>query len=139
MKQLNFPTIFTILCALQIFVSVTFNFPQILVVSILPMLILQLPPKLGTPASLLVAFATGFAVDFLTDGMLGLTSACLLPVALLRLPLPLSTLVFFTLYVWVDGAGMYPFLFNVEKILLSTAVSFPVSALIASLLFKDKK
>ena len=168
MKKVNYPVIFAILCALQIFISVVFRLPRIMAINILPMLILYLPVKVDTPSGLVIAFAAGFAADFLSDGMLGLTSACLLPVALLRRPLLLAvsgreiisyksgtpashqhirqmaasisiaTLLFFVIYVWVDGAGLRPFVFNAGKVAVSTMTSSLASFLIAGILFADK-
>ena len=56
-------------------------------VTLLPVLVIFLPLYARTETTMLIAFAAGFAVDWLSDGVLGLNMASLVPVALLQKPL----------------------------------------------------
>ena len=82
----NFTLAYLILVVAQVLICNYFHVTQYVMLSILPAMILCLPPKCGTTASLLIAFVTGLAVDFLADGVPGLNAMALLPVAMLRLP-----------------------------------------------------
>ena len=55
-----------------------------LTLSILPAIIICLPTRHSTMKALFIAFAMGFAVDFMSEGLLGLNIMALLPVALTR-------------------------------------------------------
>ena len=87
MKTGRYFIIFAILTLAQALISTYFLFSQYVLISLLPLLILSLPSRYGTPAALGLAFVAGFVVDFVGGGALGLTSCTLLPLALLRFPL----------------------------------------------------
>ena len=76
-----------ILCLAQIILSNYLYVSHYLVLNLLPLVILSLPASRGVNVAMLVAFLAGFAVDFASTGILGLSSAALLPVALLRFPI----------------------------------------------------
>lgn len=165
MKPGRYFTIFALLCLAQALISNYFLFSQYVLISLLPLLIMSLPPRYGTPGALLLAFVAGFAVDFIGSGTLGLSIVALLPVALLRLPilrlvsgdeilserdeipmsrqspsgmilsLVLACLLFFTIYVWVDAAGTRPAWFNILRTFLSGLVSSFLCALLSSFIF----
>lgn len=165
MKSGRYFIIFTLLCLAQALISNYFLFSQYVLISLLPLLILSLPPRCSTPAGLLTAFAAGFAVDFIGGTTLGLTGVALLPLALLRFPIlrivsgeeilserndtPLShqstngfvltmiigCLLFFTVYVWVDAAGTRPVWFNLLRTLLSSVVSSVLCAILGDFIF----
>ena len=165
MRNGRYFIIFTILTLAQALISNYFLFSQYVLVSLLPLLIISLPSRYGTPVALGLAFATGFVVDFVGSGTLGLTSCALLPLALLRIPLlrlvsgeeimtdrddspvahqttaelaltlVLACALFFALYVWVDAAGTRPFWFNFLRTLFSTGVSALLCVLLGNFLF----
>lgn len=165
MKPGRYFTIFALLCLAQALISNYFLFSQYVLISLLPLLIVSLPPRYGTPVALALAFVAGFAVDFIGSGTLGLTACALLPLALLRLPLlrlvsgediltdrddpplahqttpeqaltlVLACLIFFGVYVWVDAAGTRPFWFNSVRTLLSIGVSTLLCALLGNFIF----
>lgn len=144
-----------------------FNLSQFVLLTFLPAMILCLPVRIGTVRALLLSFLMGFAVDFFASGVLGLTCAALLPVALCRrfiitivygeemfargenisfrrqgpfkmnLAVVIATAIFLIVYIWIDGAGMRPFWFNLVRFLSSLAVSSLCSLFIASLLTED--
>lgn len=147
----------TIFCALL-------NLTQYVVLCFLPVMILTLPITHSTPRLLLIAFLTGLAVDFFTNGVLGLTVCALLPVAFTRnslirlvfgtellsrqedisihkqgpakvlLAILLATSLFFLIYIPVDCAGTRPAGFMALRMLLSIALSTPVSYYAAGVL-----
>ena len=165
MKAGRYFLIFALLCLAQALISNYFLFSQYVLISLLPLLILSLPSRYGTPAGLLIAFATGFVVDFIGGTTLGLTSVALLPLALLRLPIlrvvsgeeilserddtPVShqstngfvltmiigCILFFTVYVWVDAAGTRPGWFNMLRTLFSSVVSSVLCALLGDFIY----
>ena len=52
--------------------------------SILPAMTLCLPLKNSNTICMLIAFASGLAVDWLSEGLIGINAASLIPVAALR-------------------------------------------------------
>ena len=164
MKRGLFILVYIILMVAQIIVNNYFGLSRYLLISVLPALILLLPRNMSTILAMLVAFATGFAVDFFSTGMLGLTSVALMPVALGRrllvssvfgdepadrdeqitiarfglpkvvLALLLCCATFFLVFVWVDSAGTVPFWTAALRWLLSVLVSTPVGLLVSRIL-----
>jgi hypothetical protein len=88
----RFTTYFILLLAAQILLCNFLNISPYLMLSILPVLILAIPSSIPTVGAMLIAFATGLAVDFLSEGVIGLNAASLLPVAYVRRDL--SALIF---------------------------------------------
>ena len=87
MKHWNFTIKYLLLLSAQILLWNYFNFTPLLMVAILPVMILCLPLGCSVNTTLLIAFASGFAADFLVAGPLGLTILALVPVAFLRRPI----------------------------------------------------
>lgn len=155
---------YLVLVAIQIVFGGLLNLSQYVVLSILPVMIMSLPITHSTPRLLLIAFATGLAVDFLTNGVLGITVCALLPVALARnwlirlvfgsellsrqedisihkqgpakvlLAILLATSLFFIIYIPVDCAGTRTMGFMLARMLLSVALSTPVSYYVAGVI-----
>lgn len=164
MKSGRFILYFILLTIAQILVCNFLNFSQYLMISVLPVLIMCLPVQTSSIWAVIIAFITGFAVDFLSTGMLGLSCSALLPVAILRRPiismvfgreiyakqeeislkrhglikmtlaLLLAISIFLILYIWIDAAGTRPFWFNTLKYFLSLLASFLLSLLLSSML-----
>jgi len=167
MKQSGFVITFALLLIAQILLWNYFNFSQLITVTILPMMILMISAQRGPIFTMIVAFVSGFIVDFLAGGMLGLTSLALVPIGMFRIFVIKLTygqellsreeeislrkygwlkliiaciivnLLFLVIYIWADGAGMRPFLFNVSKIFLSLIISVVLSMSIAPLLCRE--
>lgn len=155
---------YLVLLAIQIVLGGLLNLSQYVVVIFLPVMIMSLPITHSTPRLLLIAFVSGLAVDFFTNGVLGLTTCALLPVALARnslirlvfgtellsrqedisihkqgpakvlLAILLATTLFFLIYTPVDCAGTRPAGFVALRMLLSIALSTPVSYYVAGVL-----
>ena len=164
MKNYRFILLCVVLIVAQVFLVNFFSLSRWVVISLLPAIILMLPLKMGHISSMLLAFLIGFVVDFFGNGMLGLTSIALVPVALSRffvygmvfgdemssradvisisrlgvLRITLASLLmcglYFLVYVWVDSAGTVPFWPAFLRFLLSVLVGTPVSVLVSKLL-----
>lgn len=160
---------FLLLIIAQILLCNFFTFSQYLMLTFLPAMILFLPIKQNTNTALFIAFAAGFAVDFLSDGMLGLSSLSLVPVAFFRkyiirlvfgsevlargedlsiqkngIPhiltgVIISTAIFLAIYIWADGAGMRPALFNLIKFAASLTLSSLISVFITRTMTQDDR
>lgn len=155
---------YILLIAAQVLLNNFLNFTQMFTFTLLPVLILCLPTGKSTTFGLFVAFAIGFAVNFLSDGMLGLCSMALLPVALLRrgiitlvfgqevfsrneqisvkrqgfwkmmIAIMMATALYLAIYIWADGAGTRPFWFNTAKFFISLAVCTLISMVISGMI-----
>ena len=80
----HFALTYIILLVLQIIICNYLHVTQYLYLAILPVMVLCIPLKVSTLATLFIAFGSGLAVDFIADGLPGLNTLALLPVALLR-------------------------------------------------------
>lgn len=169
MKSWNFSIKYLLLLTAQILLWNFFSFTPLLMIAILPVMILCLPLNCSVGTSLVVAFASGFAADFLVAGPLGLTILALVPVAFLRRPILslvfgnellsrgeevssrrlgrtkmlmaiiLATALFLIIYIIVDSAGTSPLWAIVVKCIASLALSTAISLPIADLLCPDNE
>lgn len=164
MKKYRFILLYLVLLIAQVFLCNYFGLSRYVLISVLPALILTLPLEWGSIAAMLAAFATGFAVDFFSNGLLGITSAALVPVGLVRrsiiglvfgdefssrgeqlstsrlglLRFALSLLMlcslYFAIFIWIDSAGTAGFWQCFLRFMLSLAASTPVCVFAARLL-----
>lgn len=160
----NYWLIFLLLLVVQVLLGNFLGLGPYIILSLLPILVLSLPIRYGGVAGMLIAFAAAFAVDFFTNGILGLNVLALVPLAWLRpwiislvfgsevyargedisaqrqgllkmsLALLISTAIFFAVYVPVDSAGTRSFGFNLLRWLLSTLLSALVQIFLTRLL-----
>ena len=163
MKGYRFILICAILLVAQVLLGNYFPLSRYVLISVLPAIIL-LPLDTRPIVAMLLSFALGFAVDFFSTGMLGLSSLALVPVGLVReavitmvfgdelsarseelslqrLGIPKMALaslllcaVFFLVYIWADSAGTVAFWPCAIRFVLSVVVSTPVSLFVARLL-----
>lgn len=140
-----------------------------LMLTILPILVLCIPIRIGTVGAMLIAAATGITVDLLSEGVLGMNVLALVPVAFFRngiirlvfgtelfargedfsvqrngfgktiLALFIAHTIFLLVYIWVDAAGMRPFSFNVIRFAVSLASGMLVSMLTLGQLAPDPR
>ena len=169
MRHWNFTIKYLLLLSAQILLWNYFNFTPLLMVAILPVMILCLPLGYSVGVTLLTAFASGFAADFLAAGPIGLTILALVPVAYLRRPLfslvfggellsrsedvsskrmgsakmlmvnTLATALFLLIYITVDSAGTSPFWAMAVKFVSSLVLSTAISLPITNLLCPDSE
>lgn len=158
--------IYLLLVVAQILLGNFLNLGQLVTICLLPMLVLSLPVKYPGALVMGIAFGTSLAVDFLTHGILGLSTVALLPVAAFRrilvsavfgeevfargedlsvgkqggsrmaLAILICTAVYFAVFVWVDAAGTRSFGICALDWLLSTLASTAVG-IPAARLFND--
>ncbi len=82
--NVNSWVLFILLIVAQLIITNYIHLSQFVVLTLLPAIIVCLPTSLSPIATMLVAFATGLSVDLLAEGVIGLNTVSILPVALLR-------------------------------------------------------
>ncbi|MDE6872279.1 MAG: hypothetical protein K2O58_05055 [Bacteroidales bacterium] len=160
----NFGIMFPLLLIAQVLISNYFNFSPYAMLSILPAMILCLPVSMNTIWVMAIAFASGLAVDFLAEGLLGLNTLALVPVALsqktvirvimgedlltrqenfsfkkngaakISYALVIVQAIFFMIYIFADGAGVRPMWFNMARFAGAMACTFPLSLVTVNIL-----
>ena len=135
----------------------------------LPAMVLCIPLSVGTPLCLLIAFASGLSVDWLSEGLIGLNTSALLPAAVLRKPfirmfigedlivrndnfslrkngfskvffaLLASTALFLGMYIFLDGAGTRPFWFSASRFGVSLAANMVLGLIVVNVLTGEEK
>ena len=168
MKDTRFLIHFLILLLVQVCIANFFRLSQYVMLSILPAMILLIPIKRGTVAALFIAFATGLAVDLLSDGLTGLNMLALVPVAFCRLgiirlvfgdevfarkedisiprqglwkmsvAIIMAQSLFLIIYIWADGAGTRPLWFSGLRFAASLAGGYLLSLLVAGILAPER-
>jgi quinol-cytochrome oxidoreductase complex cytochrome b subunit len=118
---------------------------------------------------MLLAFATGLSVDWLSEGLIGINAAALVPVALMRKPLIrfflgediitrsdsfsfrkngvvkisfillISTVIFLGIYIFLDGAGTRPTWFNLTRVGVSLACNYVLALIVTNILTVDDR
>ena len=140
-----------------------------IMLTMLPAMIMCIPLSVGTAGCMLIGFISGLSVDWLSEGLIGINAASLIPVALARRTLirvilgedminrmdsfsirknglgKIMTLmiaagiIFLAIYVTLDGAGTRPFWFNVSRFWLSLAANTALAILTADILSPDDR
>ena len=169
MKKSGFWLIYIILLVAQLLLSTYANFTPYVMVTMLPVMVLCMPIRMGTVLAMVIAFATGLSVDLLSEGLLGLNALALVPVAFARnsiirlifggelfareedfsihrngfwkvlVAIVLSTALFLAVYIWADGAGTRPLFFNAIRFGASLVASTLLSLLVVNLLAPDSR
>ena len=169
MRKSGFWAAYALLLVLQLLLSNYFLFTPYIMLTIMPVMVLCIPIRVGTGGAMLIAAFTGLVVDYLSEGVLGLNALALIPVAYARngiiglvfgrelfarkedfsiercgfgkvaTALFLSILLFLVIYIWADGAGTRPLWFNGLRLAASLGASFVVSLLTLSVLAPDPR
>jgi len=169
MRKSGFWAAYVLLLILQLLLSNYFLFTPYIALSILPVMVLCIPIRVGTVGAMLIAAATGFTVDLLAEGVLGLNAIALIPVAYARnslirlifggelfareedfsvrrsgfgkvaMAVLLAQALFLLVYVWVDAAGARPFWFLAARFGASLGAGFLVSLLTLDVLAPDSR
>ena len=71
----NFWLLYVMLAIVEILVCNYLQISLYAVISLLPAMILSIPLQIGTSACMLIAFATGLTIDWLSEGFIGLNAA----------------------------------------------------------------
>lgn len=165
----NFTVLYVLLVAAQMLICNYLHLSPYVMLSLLPALILCLPTKVKTVAAMLIAFATGIAVDLLAEGALGINTVALVPVAFLRrnicdaifgdelvvrgeefsirkygLPKVIFALflvqaLFLVIYLWADGAAARPWTFNLIRFAASLAAGMLLGVPVTDMLTPDDR
>lgn len=137
--------------------------------TMLPAMIMCLPTTIKTSTCMLIAFASGLCVDWLSEGLLGLNAAAAVPVALMRngiikiflgedlitrgdrfslrkngffkimVAMFTAAVIFLGIYIFLDGAGTRPALFNLTRFGISTACCLLLSIIVTNILSPDDR
>lgn len=165
----NFGILYILLVIGQVILC---NYSQLgpyILLTMLPAMVLCIPPGISTITGMLIAFASGLSVDWLSEGLLGLNTAAILPVALMRKEIikifmgediisrgdrfsyrkngfakisaahAVCLIVFLGLYIILDGAGTRPLWFCLTKGGVSFVLNFPLTILVTKILSPDDR
>lgn len=165
----NFGILYMLLVIAQILLCNYGQFSPYVMLTILPAMVLCIPPGVSTTMGMLIAFVSGLSIDWLSEGLLGLNAAAILPVALMRkgiikiflgedlisrgdrfsyrkngfgkisLAHSVCLAVFLTLYIILDGAGTRPVDFCLIKGGISFACNFLIAIVITNILSPDDR
>lgn len=165
----NFGILYTLMVIGQIVLCNYSQFGPYIMLTMLPAMILCIPTHVSTITCMLIAFASGLSVDWLSEGLLGLNTAAILPVALARKTViklfmgedlisrgdnfsyrkngfaKISTahtvclIVFLSIYIILDGAGTRPVSFCLTKGIISFVCNFFLAILVTNILSPDDR
>ena len=169
MKNPTFGIAYILLVIVQMIICNYFQFSPYLVISILPAMVLCIPLTISTNLCMLTALITGLSVDWLAEGLIGINASALIPVAYARktlvrvflgedlisrkdtfsfrkngigkilMALLISYALFFAVYIFLDGAGVRPFMFNLTRFVLSMLCSLIPGLLVTGSLTKEER
>ena len=165
----NFTFLYCLMLVCQIIICSFSPLGPYVTLSLLPAMILCMPLSINTIGCMLIAFGSGLAVDWLSEGLIGINAASLVPVALMRKPLIrfflgedlitrsdsfsfrkngvvkisfillISAVIFLGIYVFLDGAGTRPLWFNLARGAASFACSWLISLIVVNTLTPDDR
>ena len=165
----NFTLIYPLLVICQIIMYNYTNLGPYIILSMLPVMVLCIPTGINTILCMLIAFASGFACDWLSEGLLGLNAAALLPVALLRKgiiriflgediisrndsfsirtnglgkvsrAMLSASVIVLAAYIFLDGAGTRPFWFNAARFSASLACCWILGIMVINIITADNR
>lgn len=169
MRRANFIVLYVIMVICQMIITNYLHISPFLMLSILPVCVLCIPLSRSTTEALLIAFVTGLCVDMLAEGTYGINTMSLLPVAYARkgivrlifgkdhivrsedfsfrkngigkvtLAILVVQLVFLTIYIFADGAGVRPLWFNLIRLAVSLIAGVLISLVVAKQLIPDDR
>lgn len=169
MRKGDFWITYAFLLVAQLLLSNYLYVTPYVTLSILPVMVMTISIGIGPVLTMLIACVTGLAVDWLSDGVLGLNALSLVPVAFARngiirlifgnelfarsedfsvtkngfgkvaLAIFLAQLIFLVIYIWADGAGTRPLWFNATRLGASLAAGFVVSLMCLGALARDTR
>lgn len=165
----NFGLLYTLLLICQVLLCNYFQFTPYAMLALLPAMILCIPLTMSTIGCMFLAFASGLAVDWFAEGVIGLNAASIVPVALLRKPLIrtffgedliirkdsfslrkygiakvsaallVAIIVYLAIYIFMDGAGTRPLWFNLTKGGVTLLCSYLASLIVVNTLTPDDR
>lgn len=169
MRSQHFGILYSLLLIGQIILCNYAALGPYVMLTMLPAMIMCLPTTFKASTCMLIAFASGLCVDWLSEGILGLNAAAAVPVALLRngiikiflgedlitrgdkfsfrknglskimVAMFTATVIYLGIYVLLDGAGTRPASFTLIRLGVSTVCCLILSAIVANLLSPDDR
>ena len=169
MRTQSFGVLFFLMVLGQMILCNFAGFGPYVMLSMLPAMIVCVPLTVSTPLCMLVAFATGLSVDWLSEGIIGLNASALIPVALMRKPLirfflgedlivrsdgfsfrkngigkislvmGVALIIFLGIYIFLDGAGTKPLWFNLTRFGISFACNMILALIVTNILTVDDR
>lgn len=140
-----------------------------IMLTILPAMVLCIPLKISTIGCMVIAFGSGLAVDWLSEGLIGINAASLVPVALARksiiriffgedlitrsdsfsfnkygtakvsAAIMTSIALFLAIYIILDGAGTRPLWFNIAYFGASLISNWLLCLIVTNILTPDDR
>ena len=169
MKSQHFGILYCLLLIGQLILCNYATLGPYIMLTMLPAMIMCIPTTVSTVACMLIAFASGLAVDWLSEGLIGLNAAAAVPVALLRngaikiflgedlitrgdrfsvkknglfkiaVVMFTALIVYLGIYIFLDGAGTRPAWFNITRVSLSTICCLVLSLIVINILSPDDR
>ncbi len=165
----NFWVLFFMLLICQIVLCNYAYLGPYIMLTMLPAIIFCIPLSVGTAGAMAIAFASGLAVDWLSEGLIGLNAASAVPVALARKPvirfflgediitrkdtfsfkkngiakisaaLLVCTAIFLGIYIYLDGAGTRPVWFDISRFGASLLCNMILALIVTGTLTPDDR
>ncbi len=165
----NFGIIYLLLLICQVLICNFSPLGPYVMLTMLPAMILCIPLNVNTIWCMLIAFSSGLAVDWMSEGLIGINAASLIPVALFRkgfirlffgedliarsdsfsfskygaakisAALVASLTLFLAIYILLDGAGTRPFLISLGFFGASLACNWPLALIVTRILTPDDR
>lgn len=165
----NFNILYILLVICQIVLCNYCPLGQYITLSMLPAMVLCLPLKNSNIICMLIAFASALAVDWMSEGVLGLNASALIPVALTRktfiriflgedlinrkemftfrkngvvkisAAILATYAIYLGIYIILDGAGTRPLWFNCTRFGASLVANWILALLITGILTPEDR
>lgn len=165
----HFGTLYTLLVIGQIVLCNYSELGPYVMLSMLPAMVLCIPPSVSTITGMFIAFFSGLSVDWLSEGLIGLNAAAIVPVALMRKGIIkifmgedlisrgdrfsyrkngfakisaahlVCLVIFLGIYILLDGAGTRPTWFCFAKGGVSLACNFILTIIVTNILAPDDR
>lgn len=165
----HFGTLYTLLLIGQIILCNYGQLSPYMMLSLLPAMVLCIPTGVSTMAGMAIAFVSGLSVDWLSEGIIGLNAAALVPVAFIRKGVikiflgediitrgdrftyrkngfakisaahSVCLILFLGLYILLDGAGTRPAWFCLTKGGISFVCNFILAIIVTNILSPDER
>ncbi len=168
-KNQNFGILYTLLLICQIILCNFSPLGPYIMLTMLPAMVLCIPLTVSTISCMIIAFASGLAVDWLSEGLIGINAASLVPVALMRkgiirlffgedlitrgdsfsfnkfgtakvsAALITSLTTFLAVYILLDGAGTRPYWFSLASFGASLVCNWILALIVTHILTPDDR
>lgn len=165
----NFGLLYCLMLLCQIIICNFSPLGPYITLTMLPAMIFCMPLSISTIGCMLIAFGSGLAVDWLSEGLIGINAASLVPVALARkgivkiffgedlitrgdsfsfnkfgtakvsAALMTAISIFLLFYIVLDGAGTRPMWFNLVYFGASLLCNWLLALLVTHLLTPDDR